>query len=327
VSLYRHCPDAGSGALLSWDVAKLAPWRDSGGGRGEYDEYDDLDVDVRPQQRRRQELSSDATSSNPPHRSDPRVIQPHDISVLPLPSPFGRPSAARLLYGLSRSLDDDDNDPDAGEGGGAGGGGAQYDIIRQTQFLYDAAAPSAPTLVAALGGNIVVSYDMETQRVRQCLFGHLYDIMDIAAPPPSWRQPNVFATCGRSGDVKLWDVRTTCGSAAVTLTTGEIWQMNAVVLASSSTGGGGGAGSEMGAGMICFAGRFLGLADGAARPRSATRARATAPCREAPIEANCGAAGAVRRSGAPKYVRREPPSAQVRPSSVRWNHVTLRMNK
>jgi hypothetical protein len=32
------------------------------------------------------------------------------------------------------------------------------------------------TLIAALGSNILITYDLEMLRMKTCLFGHIYDI-------------------------------------------------------------------------------------------------------------------------------------------------------
>ncbi len=78
--------------------------------------------------------------------------------------------------------------------------------IRQTALMADPASPAAPVLVAALEGpygNTVMVYDMGTLRVKQQLLGHLYDVTDIAVPPPSWQGAPLFATASRTGDVKV----------------------------------------------------------------------------------------------------------------------------
>ncbi|KAG2430885.1 hypothetical protein HXX76_009858 [Chlamydomonas incerta] len=144
------------------------------------------------------------------------------------------------------------------------------------------------TLVAALdgtggvggglGGNMIVAWDLETKRVRNRFFGHLNDITDLAAPPPSWQQQQptqqLFASCARSGDAKVWDLRMHGGAAAVTLTAGGTMPLSAVCLAASEGGGdgaGGGAGA-LGAGLLGFAGGAnesiwcWDLRGGAARP-------------------------------------------------------------
>ena len=63
--------------------------------------------------------------------------------------------------------------------------------------------------------------------------------------------------CLRSGDVKIWDLRSRSGAAAITLTNGSTHILNSLVLASANPGSGaadGGLGSTLGAGMMCFAG-------------------------------------------------------------------------
>ncbi len=79
-------------------------------------------------------------------------------------------------------------------------------FAKQTALMADPASPTAPVLVAAMDehyGNTVLTYDMETLRVRQRLLGHLYDIWDIAVPPPSWQGAPLFATTSWTGDVKV----------------------------------------------------------------------------------------------------------------------------
>ncbi len=79
-------------------------------------------------------------------------------------------------------------------------------FVKRTAVLADPASPAAPVLVAALNehyGNTVLTYDMETLRVRQRLLGHLYDITGVAVPPPSWQGAPLFATASRTGDVKV----------------------------------------------------------------------------------------------------------------------------
>ncbi|GIL66444.1 hypothetical protein Vafri_19955 [Volvox africanus] len=217
-------------------------------------EYDDDELaEMRPQQRRRRDMQTCAVATGSATVSAIHGVPPHTIGLLPLPSPFGKPSPAEILRRLARSSDFESSAL-------YGGGAADVGPIQLTRLLNDDAAP---TLAAALSGNIIVTYDMETLRVKQRLFGHLYGVTDIAAPPSSWQQPKLFATCACSGDVKIWDMRTSGSSAAVTLTGGETWQLNAVVLASAGgsgsggDGGGGGGGSSggpLGAGMVCFAG-------------------------------------------------------------------------
>ena len=54
--------------------------------------------------------------------------------------------------------------------------------------------------------------------------------------------------------MKLWDLRSRSGAAAVTLTNGSTEVLNALVLAPSSGAGGSGGATALGAGMLCFAG-------------------------------------------------------------------------
>jgi hypothetical protein len=117
---------------------------------------------------------------------------------------------------------------------------------------------------------------MHTQQVKNLFMGHMYEVQDIAAAPEAWPgAEHLFATCARSGDVKLWDVRSRAGAAAVTLACGRE-PLEAVVLAAnrgSSSGGGGSSGggsaagvagssaavasgssNQLGSGMLAFAG-------------------------------------------------------------------------
>ncbi|EFJ43242.1 hypothetical protein VOLCADRAFT_96524 [Volvox carteri f. nagariensis] len=274
-----------SGAVQFWNLAstlrpggQMASWapgsrgggavaaaEDYAAGRGDDADTDMYDNDDDILFGEGDEDDEDFRKGRPPHRWCRRSgyaatvvhnVRPHVISTLPLPSPRGDPSPLSLLTSLSA-----DTEPMAAAHDGDGDGGP----ICLTRLLYDGTAPTAPILVAALTGNIVVSYDLETLRVKQQLLGHLYGITDIAVPPSAWRQSDLFATCARSGDVKLWDVRTKCGSAAVTLTNGETAPLNSVVLASASGGSGGGDGGgrgQLGGGMICFAGDPLQLSTG-----------------------------------------------------------------
>jgi WD40 repeat protein len=148
--------------------------------------------------------------------------------------------------------------------------------LQETCLLTEPFDRSTPrTLVATLRSNVIVAYDLETQRIKQQFFGHLYEIQDICPAPEAWPGSHqMFATCALSGDVKIWDLRGGGGAPAVTLTCGSTFPINAVVLVanepSSSCGSGvrsrsataaaAGAssssarGSRLGAGMICFAG-------------------------------------------------------------------------
>ncbi len=78
--------------------------------------------------------------------------------------------------------------------------------IKHTALMADPGSSTPSMLVAAMEaqyGNTVLTYDMETLRVRQRLFGHLYEITDIAVPPPSWQGAPLFATASKTGDVKV----------------------------------------------------------------------------------------------------------------------------
>lgn len=76
-------------------------------------------------------------------------------------------------------------------------------------------------------------------------------IEDIAAGPSAWSgAENLFATCARSGDVKLWDCRCRGGAAAITLINGSTEPLSALALASNSSS----SSNQLGSGMICFAG-------------------------------------------------------------------------
>ena len=131
------------------------------------------------------------------------------------------------------------------------------------------------TLLATMKNNMIVAYDLETQRAKQQLFGHLFEVEDISPAPAAWSgAAHVFVTCARLGDVKLWDLRCTGGAAAVTLTNGCSTSVFAVVLAANSSASGTGSsaaaaaesgpsrsssnsiggGNQLGASMLCFAG-------------------------------------------------------------------------
>jgi hypothetical protein len=104
-----------------------------------------------------------------------------------------------------------------------------------------------------------MTYDIETQRAKRLLLGHLHDITDMAAAPAAWPgAPHIFATSSKSGDVKIWDVRSSSGAAAVTLAGGSTECMYTVTLASNNSGGvaagASSSSSQLGAGMYCFAG-------------------------------------------------------------------------
>ena len=164
-------------------------------------------------------------------------VPPHDFFMLQRPALS--PAAA--------------NAPLSGNGGLSGNA-----IIKKTIIMHGqvAGAAAPPTLVAAMSSNAIFTYDLETRRIKQTLLGHMYDIEGMTTAPSAWQQPHTLASCSRSGDVKLWDLRSRSGAAAVTLTNGSTEVLNAVVLASSSGAGGGGSGgaTALGAGMLCFAG-------------------------------------------------------------------------
>ncbi|KAG2440537.1 hypothetical protein HYH02_010415 [Chlamydomonas schloesseri] len=225
--------------------------------------------------------------------------QPVDAAAKPLgDSRYGegpKEGADRraAMVSLTLLLGADDSAGAAAAGGAAAGGSA------------GGAAGASPwagvTLVAALdgtggaregggglGGNMILTWDMDTKRVRNRFFGHLYQVEDLAAAPPECRQQHLFASCARNGDVKIWDTRSSGGGAAITLTNGGTGPLSAVCLVASSSGGGGmgagggggggdsgssgGGGGAVGVGMLCFAGGATesiwcwDLRRGAARP-------------------------------------------------------------
>ncbi|KAG2486784.1 hypothetical protein HYH03_014583 [Edaphochlamys debaryana] len=111
---------------------------------------------------------------------------------------------------------------------------------------------SSATLIAALSSAHdhvcpILAYDLETLRIRNRFFGHIYGVSGLSPSPES---PHLFASSARSGNVKLWDVRSPGGSAVVTLRGGSTEALNDVVL----LGGGGGERGRLGAGAVCFAG-------------------------------------------------------------------------
>jgi hypothetical protein len=130
--------------------------------------------------------------------------------------------------------------------------------IHQTCLLAAIAGPP-DTLAAAFSAlysdtYIVATYDIETQRAKRLMLGHLGEIMDLVAAPASWHgAEHIFATASRTGDVKVWDVRSSGGAAAVTLGAGSDRGMHAVVLV-GGTSGSSSSSSQLGAGMYCFAG-------------------------------------------------------------------------
>jgi len=125
----------------------------------------------------------------------------------------------------------------------------------------DGCVPStAAAAVAAVSGarlaRLLVTYDLETARVKRQFLGHLRRVNHMCAAPEAWPGcHNLFASCAQSGDVKLWDTRVSGGAAAVTLSTGKGHSMRAVLLvANSSTSSSGSSGGALGSGMMCFAG-------------------------------------------------------------------------
>jgi WD40 repeat protein len=140
------------------------------------------------------------------------------------------------------------------------GGAKTYFSVAKTWLL--AGSPAPDTLAAACSAlyqdhNIVITYDIETQRAKRLLLRHLHDITDMAAAPTARHgAQHLFATSSKSSDVKIWDVRSSGGAAAVTLAGGSTETMYAVTLASNNNGAAAGASSSsrLGAGMYCFAG-------------------------------------------------------------------------
>jgi WD40 repeat protein len=131
--------------------------------------------------------------------------------------------------------------------------------VHQTCWLYGSPAPD--TLAAACSvtfesSNVVITYDIETQCAKRLLFGHLGEILDMAAAPAAWHgAPHVFATAARSGDVKIWDVRNSGGAAAITLAGGSDREMHAVAfVANNPSSSSSSSGSQLGSGLYCFAG-------------------------------------------------------------------------
>lgn len=131
---------------------------------------------------------------------------------------------------------------------------------------------AAACVVSGMEDNVVVTYDLQTQQIKNLFLGHMFSIQDIAPAPEAWAgAQDLFATCAQSGDVKIWDVRSRTGAAVVTLTGGEE-PLQAVALAANRGSGSGSTGTEsagvrtsrpaavtsssnqLGAGMLCFAG-------------------------------------------------------------------------
>lgn len=137
--------------------------------------------------------------------------------------------------------------------------------FQRTTLLHSSS--NSKTLVAScaaygLQDSIVLTYDLETQQTKNLFLGHIYSIEDLAPAPEAWPgAENLFASCARSGDVKIWDIRSRSGAAAITLTAGDDALM-AVVLAANrgcspvgpSSNAGASSSNQLGAGMLCFAG-------------------------------------------------------------------------
>uniref|UniRef100_A0A383VJP0 Uncharacterized protein n=1 Tax=Tetradesmus obliquus TaxID=3088 RepID=A0A383VJP0_TETOB len=127
--------------------------------------------------------------------------------------------------------------------------------VHQTCLLTAAGHRAPDTLAAACSAlycdtNIVITYDLETQRAKRLLIGHCREVSDMAAAPAAWHgAQHVFATAAESGDVKIWDVRSSGGAAAITLAGADYGQLNAVTLAASSSSSGS---SQLGSGLYCF---------------------------------------------------------------------------
>jgi WD40 repeat protein len=99
---------------------------------------------------------------------------------------------------------------------------------------------------------------METQRAKRLLAGHTRGVTDIAAAPAAWfAAQHVFATASKSGDVKIWDARSTGSAAAITLAGADYSQLEAVTVVcnnATSSSSGSSNGGQLGTGMYCFAG-------------------------------------------------------------------------
>jgi WD40 repeat protein len=79
----------------------------------------------------------------------------------------------------------------------------------------------------------------------------------MAAAPAAWYgAPHVFATAARSGDVKIWDTRSSAGAAVITLAVADYGEFEAVALVANnpSTSSSSSSGSQLGSGLYCFAG-------------------------------------------------------------------------
>ncbi|KAF6253262.1 hypothetical protein COO60DRAFT_434032 [Scenedesmus sp. NREL 46B-D3] len=213
----------GSGALLTWDIAELAPQQDWKVSERALNWDDPMDEDD----------GSDIYVGD----LDCRDTDGMDLDDLEC----SKGTAPHALLRLQRPA-----------------GADSCFAVRQTCLLAAAGAPD--TLAAACSAlyphtNIVISYDLETQRAKRLLVGHLGEIMDISPAPASWHgAPHVFATASRSGDVKIWDVRSRGGAAAVTLGSASDRGMLAVALVAGSSSSSGSGSSRLGAGLCCFAG-------------------------------------------------------------------------
>jgi WD40 repeat protein len=134
--------------------------------------------------------------------------------------------------------------------------------VHQTCLLTPAAASQAPYTLAAVCSvlypktNAVITYDMETQRAKRLLAGHTREVTDIAAAPAAWfGAQHVFATASKSGDVKIWDVRSKGSAAAITLAGADNGSLEAVALVSNNaTSSSSSDSGQLGAGVCCFAG-------------------------------------------------------------------------
>lgn len=213
----------GHGAVFQWDIADLPPQERSRHSNRALDSDDVEDPD--------DEEVEGVFRGCLGMRNDEAVeevevsmgVNPHTVSMLPCPR---RGSKLSLRSGDFCSIFD------------------------RTCLLND----GQKTLAVSLSSNVVVTYDITTMKAKQTLLGHMHEISDLAPAPLSWQQPDLFASCSRTGDVKLWDVRTPGPSAAVTLTNGRT---SHVLLALALASGGSSTSedrSQLGPGMVCFAG-------------------------------------------------------------------------
>ncbi|WIA41720.1 hypothetical protein OEZ86_009065 [Tetradesmus obliquus] len=211
---------ASSGALFSWDIAELEPqqhWKVSNRAVDPAaSESDDGDTYIGDRDDYysddRDADDFDCTKGTPPHTS----------------LRLQRPSSSSSIF-----------------------------KVHQTCLLTAAGHRAPDTLAAACSAlycdtNIVITYDLETQRAKRLLIGHCREVSDMAATPAAWHgAQHVFTTAAESGDVKIWDVRSSGGAAAITLAGADYGQLNAVTLAASSSSSGS---SQLGSGLYCFAG-------------------------------------------------------------------------